>query len=751
MKIGVDKSNKSKVINRDALSLKNIFSVNRIAGALCLFMSLYHLFCAYFGQPEELVFRTTFLAFTMVLCFMLNPIGGQLWKGKINIIFITNLLFIIFPLITQIYILHDVKSWYLRMGSPTTADIIFGSMFILILLEAARRTIGWPIVIVAIFFLFHARFANLVKLGFFYGPPMAWRTLVNFMWMEDAGIYGLPISVTAGVVTLFLIFSSLLQKQNIVTIMMNISYALTGHSVGGAAKAAVVGSGFMGMISGSSVANVATTGCVTIPLMKKLGYSSDYAGGVEAAASNGGQIMPPVMGATAFIIAEFIGISYLKLAIYALVPAVFYYVAIFMFVHYESLTNSNIRTIPKAALPNFWVEIKQSGLIFIPIVVLVIYLIQGYSIQRSISTVILLTFIVSFLKTRTRLNPKSLLEALEDAPKDFVTIAMACGTAGIISGSIRASGLAWRLSSGIFYASGGLLGVSLFLCMIICLILGMGMTTTPVYLIVAGIAIPPLIKAGVPVISAHLFAFYFGVTSSITPPVAVASYAGASIAKGDFFKTSIVGFKLGIVAFVIPYVFSIYPSLLLTYGTFFKLFLTLISTAALFYCLITSLIGYGSRQLNLIERIIIFIFPFFLFFYLDITKPIQTLIYIFIFILIIAYQKFFPYFNKIDKFFNVKTKATIQNMKKDKIDGATKPMKESIDDITTIAYIDNDSFQKQSVSKKGLFIGWGVWSIIILSLMFFAKSHFMVLHYNYFIVILFIISYIGKLLIDIIL
>ena len=730
--------NTNKSIIGISLSLKNIFSVDRLIGTLALFISMFHLYCAYFGQPEETVFRTTFLSFVMLLCFLINPLGGKLWKGKINFLFIVNMFFILFPLIAQYYILHDIQGWYLKFGSPTTTDVIMGSIYILMVLEATRRTTGLSIVIVAIFFLFNARFANLMNFGIFYGPPMPWNVLINFLWIENSGIFGLPIMVTASVVTLFLIFASILQKTNITRILMDMAYALTGSSVGGPAKAAVVGSALMGTISGSSVANVVTTGTITIPLMKKMGYPPYFAGGVEAAASTGGQILPPVMGATAFIIAEFLGISYIKLAIYAFIPALLYYMAIFFFVHFESL-NIQAKSIPKSYLPGFMDTLKKGGHILISLVVLVIFLIKGYSIQKTIIVVIILTFILSFLKSMTRLTPKSFLEALEEAPKNFISVAMVCGTAGIIVGSINVSGLGWRMSSSLMSLSGGNIALSLILAMVICIILGMGMTTTPVYLVVAAIVVPSLIKMGIPVVSAHLFALYFGVISSITPPVAVASFAAASIAGSDIGRTSFVALKLGIAGFIVPFIFCFYPSLLLTYGPLLNTLFVLVITIIALTCLTSGLSGWFLRKLNFLERVIIGFLPIFLLFYLDITKPIYAFVFMAVFGAIIVLQKFLPYSGKIDKLFNFKIYKP-----KDEPSNVIHDLNDVIKEELKFDYKN----QGYSGSRRDLFIGWGIWAIMLLILIVLGNAYFMTKHYIYFLLILFAMSYFGKALLD---
>ncbi len=705
-----------------------LFSLERIIGSIALCMSLFHLYCAYFGQPEALIFRTTFLGFILVLCFLTRPLGGKLWDGRHIARSLLNIVLVFLPLLIQWYILRDIRGWYMRFGNPTPTDVILGTIYILMVLDATRRAIGWPIVIVAIFFLLNARFADKMQLGFFYGPPMPWKTLVNFIWMEESGIFGVPISVMASVITLFLIFASILQKSGIVNILLDLAFSIAGHKVGGPAKAAVVGSALMGTVSGSSVANVATTGSVTIPLMKKVGYRPYFAGAVEAAASTAGQITPPVMGAAAFIMAQFLGVPYIKIAVYAIVPAVLYYVAIFLAIHYQSL-NRGIKPIPKSKLPDFWAVLKKGGHMLIPLIVLLVVMGKGYSVQMAVIWSIILTLIMSFLKPETRLTPQTLLSSLEEGSRSFVSVALACATAGIIVGAIDVSGLGWRISSSLLDLSGQSLWLTLFLSMIICIVLGMGMTTTAVYLVVAAIVVPNLRNLGVPAMAAHLFAFYFGSMSNITPPVAVASFAAAGIAEANVNRTGIEAFVIALPGFIIPFMFAIYPEMLLTYGSWPETIAVIVVSAISTACLTAGLKGWFMRKLNVIERLVIGVLPITGMFLVDVRTPLYAVIYVAAIAVIALMQKRTPYSSKIDERFGIKTKQPSQ-------------VDSNIDEVLEDVMYGDASTEPESgcSSKKNLLTGWGVWAVMLALLLIAGRTYMMQKHFNLFLVLLFAAS-----------
>lgn len=711
----------------------------RLSGVITLTLGLFHLYCGFFGQPEAFLFRSTFVTFVLVLCFLYNPLGGKFWKGKFDLLFIINFLFLLLPILIQIYTTHDIKEWYLKYGHLTNFDVVMQTTLIVVILEATRRTIGWPMTIVAVFFLINARFANYMPLGVFYGPPMHWRTIVAFTCMEEIGIYGSPVMVIASIVTLFMIFSSLLEKSRFINIFLKLAYGITGAQVGGPAKAAVVASAIMGTISGSAVANVAVTGSFTIPLMKKLGYKPYFAGAVEAIASTGGQIMPPVMGATAFIIAEFLGVPYLQICIYAAIPAILYFFSVFLSIHYQSMKEGMVG-IPKSKLPSVSKTLKQGGHLLIPVVALFYLLIEGYSIQIAIMWTIIITFFLAMIKKETRLTPESFLLALQDGIKAIVPVGIACACAGIIISSILISGTGWRISNLLLSMSGEKLWLAYLLSMIICIILGMGMTTSAVYLIAASLIIPNLVKIGIVPPAAHLFAFYFGVISAITPPVALASFTASSIAESSINRTSIEAIRIGIPVFLVPFLFIRYPELLLiiTEGTWVRslIVIAIIGSAILF--LTSGISGWFFRKLNFYERILM-IFLIFFVLVQDVRNPRAMFIYLFISALIIFLQKVFSYNEKLDNWFFRFSKLLYKKQNSDKQLTDIQKIKKRVEQLEKIDFGDISISEKENKN----WLGWLVWGCLFFILSIMAKNYYPINHFGSFLLILLFISFLA--------
>jgi len=715
----------------------------KIAAVLALTMSLFHLYSAFFVQPEPLIFRSTFVCFILVLCFLLKPLGGVFWKGKFDFLFIINFLFVLLPILIQYYILYDVEGWYKRFGNPTYFDTILGIIFVFLILEATRRSIGWPIVIIAAFFFFHARFANYIKIGIFYGPSMSWSSIIQLVWMQPGvGIYSAPVEVIASIIVLFLLFSSLLLKSGMVNYLLNFAYGIAGAQVGGPAKVAVISSALMGTISGSSVANVATTGSITIPLMKRLGYKDYFAGAVEAVASTGGQLMPPVMGATAFLIAEFLGVSYAQVCIYAVIPAFLYFLSVFLNVHFESV-RAGLPPIPKHLLPKLSQTLKQGGHLFLAIGVLLYFLIRGYSIQTAIMWTIIITFLLTFVKKDTRLTPQVFSTVLQDAAKMAVSVGTACACAGIIIGSVSVSGLGWKISSLLMSLSGQQYWLSLLLAMIISIVLGMGMTTTAVYLIVVTMVVPNLIKIGISAPVAHLFCFYFGVLSNITPPVAVASFAAASIAESKVNLTGFEAWKISFVGYVIPFLMIQYPELLLIKeGSWLEILIvsTIVIISVIFFT--AGIRGWFMRRLNLYERILM-IGQLIFILVRDVRTPIFMVIFLIIFALIIFLQRCFVYkSNKLEIFFFNFTKLLYKKKRDDQIPDIRKSDKK-IEQQKIADLLQSSNSLDNNISEKGKdrWQGWLVWGVLFAILVIMGKNYYSVKHFNSFLLILLFISF----------
>jgi len=549
---------------------------------LSVTLSIYHLFVAYAGSLEAHAFRSTHLAFVLVLCFLLRPLGRKDWKEPKNGWFAVDLLCVLLVLGVQVYTLWDLDAFIFRRGDLTDMDLYVGTVMIILLMEATRRAVGWAMVVIAGFFLIQTAFSDHF-FGIFYGPPSSWFTMVDYLFMRENGIYSIPIMVMATYIFLFILFGAILVRSGAGRFFINVALALTGARVGGPAKASVVSSCLMASVSGSAVANVVTTGSFTIPLMKRIGYRPYFAGAVEACSSSGGQIMPPVMGAAAFVIAEFLNIPYLKVAVAGLFPAVIYFFSIFVMVHFEA-RKRNLATISAAEMPDFKEEVKRGGHLFLSIAVIVVLMIIGYTPMYAAFWAIISILILSFLRKETRMTPTDILSALEEGARLAVPVSVACAAAGVIIGCVFVSGLGLKFTNLIVTLAAGKLWIALILTMIASLILGMGLTTTAVYITLAALVIPALVKMGVVPMAAHLFAFYFGLVSAITPPVALAAFAAAGIAGSNPMQTGWHSLRLGIAKYILPFVFVYAPGLVFE-GNWHQIVLAIVGGFAGIYAL----------------------------------------------------------------------------------------------------------------------------------------------------------------------
>lgn len=478
-------------------------------------------------------------------------------------------------------------------------QIIIGIVGILALAEVCRRSVGLPILIVAAFFIVYALIWGLAN-------PSLWGKLnysVRYLFYSKEGIFSTPVNVCSKFIVVFIIFGAFLERTGIADFFINISNAFVGGFSGGPAKVAVVASAMEGMVSGSSVANTVGSGSVTIPLMKKTGYKPEFAAAAEAAASTGGQIMPPIMGAAAFLMADYVQLPYGQIALKAILPAVLYFAGIFVAVHLEA-KKMGLRGLTKEELPRIKPLLKKVYLLF-PLVLL-IYLVgtSTRSIQYAAALAILAAIAVSMFSKETRVTPKRLLEALAAGGQGTITVAAACGIAGIIAGTITMTGLANMLINGIVTLAGNQVIIALFLTMLCCIVLGMGVPTTANYCIMAATCAPILIRMGVPAIAAHFFVFYFGIVADLTPPVALAAYAGAAIAQANPMKTAITATKLAIGAFIVPYVFALNPAMLFVDTNAFEV-VTICITSFIGICAISAALeGYLMRHMNALQRLL---------------------------------------------------------------------------------------------------------------------------------------------------
>ena len=580
--------------------------VTTVCAVLSISLGLFHLYVAVFGTPESRSFRSTHLTAMLVLAILLNPTSRRApEKGRRAgpvLARAWDLFLVAVGIGIQVYTLYDIEALLEREGELNTTDVYVGSAMILLVFEATRRAVGLPMVLVTLFFVVHALYANHF-FGFLYGPPTSFVKYVDIIFVRSEGIFGIPIFVASTYIVLFIIFGAILIRSGAGRFFVDLAIALTGHRTGGPAKASVVASALLGTVSGSAVANVVTTGAFTIPLMKRLGYRARFAGAVEACASSGGQITPPIMGAAAFIIAEFLHVSYFVVIVAAIVPTLLYFATVYFMVDIEA-DKEGIERIDKARLPRLLEVLKRGWHQLLTLAVLIALLGIGYTPMMAAFWAIITLVALSFVSRSTRMSPVDLFAALESGVRSAMPVSIACACAGILIGSIFVSGLGLKFTNSVIELSGGHLLNLLLLTGIAAIILGMGMTTTAVYITVAALIVPSLIEIGVVPIAAHLFAFYFGVVSTITPPVALASFAAAAIAKSPPMATAVESARIGVAKYLVPVVFVYNPALLLEGPLWAALSSTLLAIAGL-WGLSFALEGWCKGPLSPILRVVV--------------------------------------------------------------------------------------------------------------------------------------------------
>ncbi len=527
--------------------------------AVNLVLAAFSVFCIYvtlFTSWLEELRLTSFVAWIVFLGFLVFPARKS--HQRPNHIPWYDLVAMVLGTGAFLYFTFHAKEIIQQGSNFSPFQILVGIVGILALAEVCRRSVGLPILIVAAAFLIYALIWGLSN------PSLMGKLnySVRYLFYSKEGILSTPINVCSKFIVVFIIFGAFLERTGIADFFINISNAAVGGMSGGPAKVAVVVSAMEGMVSGSSVANTVGSGSVTIPLMKKTGYKPEFAAAAEASASTGGQIMPPIMGAAAFLMADYVQLPYSDIVVRAILPAVLYFAGIFIAVHLEA-KKMGLRGLRKDELPKLLPLLKQAYLL-IPLLLL-IYLVgtSSKSIQYAAAIAIVAAIVVSLFNKEHRITPKRLLEALAAGGQGTITVAAACGIAGIIAGTITMTGLANMLINGIVALAGNHVIIALFLTMICCIVLGMGVPTTANYCIMAATCAPILIRMGVPAIAAHFFVFYFGIVADLTPPVALAAYAGAAIAQANPMKTALTATKLAIAAFIVPYVFALNPAMLL--------------------------------------------------------------------------------------------------------------------------------------------------------------------------------------------
>ena len=554
--------------------------------------SVFMIYMNLFAVWDERIRRPLFLGIIILFVFILYPArksGGR--PQKVNHIPFYDIILAAAGSGSFFYFVVNSQTIIKRGIRITDLEVWLGVIGILILAECCRRVTGIPIIIVAACFVIYA---------FAVGKSL--NIIIYNLFYTTEGVIGTPIGVCSTYIVLFIIFGAFLEATGISDFFIACANSLAGFASGGPAKVAVISSALCGMVSGSSVGNTVTTGSVTIPMMKKTGYPGEFAGAVEAAASTGGQIMPPIMGAAAFLMAEMVGVPYSDIVIRAILPAVLYFTGIFLMVHLRA-KRLGLKGIPREQLPKARKLLPKIYLL-IPLVALVYLITSGYTMSRAAIIATLLCIVVSMFNKEHRMTPKKFLDALETGAKNTLSIAVACGIAGIIAGVVTMTGLGQVFIDVIVSISHGNLLIALIFTMLCCIILGMGVPTTATYIIMATTCAPILTTGmGLNPLCASMFVFYFGIVADITPPVALAAYAGSAIAKSDPMRTALNASKLAIGAFLIPYIFCLNPAMLLIDTNVLEFVLIIITSVIGMFAISAAIEGYMFTALNPVFRI----------------------------------------------------------------------------------------------------------------------------------------------------
>lgn len=575
---------------------------DKLISFICIAFAVFQLYTATFGVLDAHLQRAIHLAFGFSLIYLLYP-GRKNWSR--SVMHPLDVFFAVLSVASALYIVIFYDELVLRAGMNTEFDFSIAFIGTLLLFEAARRVVGWPMLTVALFFMFYA-FAGPYMPGILAHRGVGVQEMFDHLFFTTEGIFGTPLGVSSTFIYLFILFGSYLEATGLGKLFIDLANAVAGWAAGGPAKVAVLSSGLMGTVSGSSVANVAGTGAFTIPMMKKLGYRPAFAGAVEAAASTGGQLMPPVMGAAAFLMAEFVGVPYIEVVKAAVIPALLYYIGVWIGVHYEA-KKFGLKGTPRDQLPKFGKLFMEKGHLILPLAIIVYLLVSGYTPMRAALWAIGLTLICSCLRKSTRISFGDVVKGLIEGSKGVLGVLIACATAGVIIGVVTKTGVGLKLATALLDLAGGHLLPAMFFTMITSLILGMGVPTTANYVITSTIAAPALVQMDVPVLAAHMFAFYFGIVADVTPPVALAAYAGAGISGADPMKTGFAAAKLAIAAFIVPYIFVLAPELLMIDATPFTITFACATAIIGMWGVSVAMIGFCRSKLSFLQRLLFFV------------------------------------------------------------------------------------------------------------------------------------------------
>jgi len=556
---------------------------------------------------QELQLLSLFLAFSLSVVFVYYPLNPK--KPRFKPFIAIDLILSALSFSFAIYIYFDYWQFIFRVGDPTGWDMFFGLITMILIFEATRRVVGWPILIIAFCFLAYCFFGHLLP------APLSHRgydleRIATTLFMSKNGIFGVPLKVMTNFIYLFIAFGAFFETCSGTEFFIDLASGLFGKLRGGPAKIAVAVSGLMGTVSGSAVANTVTTGTLTIPLMKRIGFEPHVAGAVEATASSGGALMPPVMGAAAFIMAEYLGIPYISICKAALIPAILYYLAIFSVVHFYSL-KIGIQGMPESEIPSIKYVFKDKWMFSVPLIVLIVILIYGYSPRIAVLYSLPAIVVMSFLRKESRMTPSKIFSALARTGLNSVMVACACATAGIVIAVVLLTGMGAKITSLVITLSGGQLVLALPIIMLASLLFGMGLPTVVCYVLLASTVAPSLVDLGVHPLAAHLFIFYFGMLCMVTPPVSFAAYAGAGIANADPIKTGWTAWTFALAGFLLPYMF-VYNNSLLLMGAAINVSTAVVTSVIGVICLGSGIIGYLITEVRYYERILLLLAAFLL-------------------------------------------------------------------------------------------------------------------------------------------
>jgi TRAP transporter 4TM/12TM fusion protein len=570
-------------------------------------LSLFTIYSMMTLRVQELQLLAVFLSLSLALTFVRFPLHPK--RPDDWLLLFIDLILSVLSFLIGLYILIEYWGFIERVGIPTQWDMVCSFIALFLILEATRRAVGWPLLIIVLVFLLYTFVGHLLPLSLSH-KGYGLERITTTLYMTQNGIFGVALKTMAYFIFLFIAFGAFFGMSGGTEFFIDLATSIFGKLRGGPAKIAVASSGMMGTISGSAVANTVTTGTFTIPLMKRIGFEGHVAGAVEATASSGGALMPPVMGAAAFVMAEYLAIPYLSICKAALLPAILYYLSIFSIVHFYSL-KMDIQGLPKNEIPNIKDILRKKWIFVVPLFILILTLTLNYSPRIAVLYAIFATILMSFFKKETRMTPSKCLQALAQSGFDSVMVSCACAAAGIVIGVVLLTGMGQKLTNLVLQVSSGSLIVALPVTMLASILFGMGLPTVVCYVLLAATAAPSLVEMGVPPLAAHLYIFYFGMLCMVTPPVAFASYAGAAIAKADPMKTGFTAWRFALAGFLLPYMF-VYNTSLLLMGSPADIVLAVFTSMIGIICLASGIIGYLFKETKLLERLLLFAAAFLL-------------------------------------------------------------------------------------------------------------------------------------------